>query len=611
MKEEIRKFLDTKKLTYREDSNDFQLDCFMCSDKKQRLGISYKTGSWQCMKGTCGKSGKKLKSLSYAWNHKSDIKSEKDNEEEKKATIKKDLHRTHHKRIFKTKTYDSARYVIEHRGLSKEVIRHFKLGCKSKFKKKDGGSYNAGEHLAIPYIVDGDCVNVKYRALDPEADLKWQREKGGVSALFNQDVINDLDYDWIAITESEIDAMSLWHLGIKNVVGLTVGAKGFKQDWYDKLKRYKRIYLVLDNDEVGREGSESLARRLGLGKCFNVTLPDDVKDPNDYIAKYDLVHFKKLLKQAKRFKVRGARNLRNMMERSIQKKFYEEKEDEKEFYSTPWKRVNSVIGPLRPGHLFVLCGKPKSGKSTLAVNLMDHWGNQKINTAMYSCEMNEMSIADKFTMMKCRTAESIEEITKADVHQAMAKLPLDRMNFYYPERRELKGDLESVEGVMLKIEEMVQRYGINIFIFDNLHFLCRGENEKTLLDTATQQFKLLAEELNILIILVAHPRKTNNNKQLTTDDMKGSSSLFQDADLVWLMFRKAIDGNVTPDEMDGKVEGSMSERADISVTGRWTEGGNTFLAFDGKHSNFKDKGIKFKKLVEELKKSKKRKSRGL
>ena len=131
------------------------------------------------------------------------------------------------------------------------------------------------------------------------------------------------------------------------------------------------------------------------------------------------------------------------------------------------------------------------------------------------------------------------------------------------------------------------------------------------MDIATQQFKLLAEELNILIVLVAHPRKTNSNKQLTTDDMKGSSSLFQDADLVWLMFRKPIDGNVTPDEVDGKTEGSMSARADISVTGRWTEGGNTFLAFDGKHSSFKDKGAKFSELVKELKKKAKRKSRGL
>jgi replicative DNA helicase len=753
---DIKKFLDTKGIAFRQDTNNVQLDCMFCSDTKARLGINTDTGAWNCF--NCSRSAKKLSSLEYAWNHKDDIKSDKDNEENKKCNIKKDFHRAHYRKIFKTKEYDSARYVVKHRGLSKEVIKHFQLGSNSKFRNKEGGLYDGGEHLAIPYLVDGKCVNVKYRNLDPDSDRKWQREPGGISSLYNQDVINNLDYDWIVISESEIDTMSLWHLGIKNVVGLTIGAKGFKQDWYDKLKRFKRVYLVLDNDEAGREGSEKIARRLGLGKCYNISLPDDVKDPNDYIQKYDIEHFKKLLKASTKFSVRGARSLRNMMENSIQKKFYAEKEDDKEFFDTPWRKVNGILGPLRPGHLFILCGKPKcfkwdtkvvdpktglpttieeavnnkqksiasynektkqleirkitawtysginkcfrlktasgylditadhyvltpcgmkklceikvgdliasprhhpesnsklfytagivfsevesikgignqrcydlevdgnhnfvannmvasnSGKSSICLNLMDYWGKKKINVGMYSCEMNEVSIADKFTMMKVLTAKDIESITQTQVHAAMAKLPIDKMNFYFPERKELKGDLESIEGVCVKIEEMVQRYGIKIFIFDNLHFLCRGENEKTLLDTATQQFKLLAEELNILIVMVAHPRKTNSNKQLTTDDMKGSSSLFQDADVVWLMFRKALDGNITPDEVDGNTAGSMSERADISVTGRWTPGGNAFLAFDGKHSSFKDKGYKYMELVKELVKSKKRRQKGL
>lgn len=745
MEKEIRKFLNSNKLKFLETDNDIQLDCFMCSDTRNRLGISRKTGAWHCF--SCNKSGKKLKSLLYGIKNKDIISKDSESVPEKKSTIKPNAHLVFHKKLFKKK-YKTLSYLTDVRSISKKTAKHFKLGARSIFKAKDGKKYSKGEHLAIPYIVDGKCVNFKYRNLDPDCEkgTKWCREAGGISALYNQDILNNLDYKSLIITESEIDTLSLYELGFKNTVGLTVGAKGFKQDWYDKLLRFEKIYLVLDNDKVGQEGAEMLAKRLGLGRCFNVLLPEDVKDPNDFIKKYDKSTFRKLLNKGTKFQVRGSRSLRAMMEKSIQKRFYESENDMKGSYDTPWKKVNEVLGPVRDGHLFVLCGKPKcfhedslvtnpttgstltikeavenklekilsynvstcklevrkinswmrsgyeecveivmddgnilkvtldhmvgtehgfipasdiivgtgimaksrdghgiilnnvasvrnigchecydlevennhnlivnnalcsnSGKSTLCIKLMDYWTQQGINCGMYSCEMNEISIADKFTMMKNRAAHSIDEITETETHAAMAKIAIDRMFFYYPERSELKGDNESIEKACTVIEEMVQRYGIRVFVFDNLHFLCRGENDKALLDIATQQFKLLAEQLGILIIIVAHPRKTNTNKQLTTADMKGSSSIYQDADVVWLMFRKELDGDVTPDEVDGHTHGSMSARADISITGRWTEGGNVFLAFDGKHSDFRDKGAVYKKLVMELKDSGKRK----
>lgn len=619
MEDKIRKFLKENKVTLdRESSTHFQMNCFLCTDTKGRLGIEKSSGKWGCF--NCASNGKKFSTFQYAYKHKDNVIAKTDiepDEREKKCTIKSDLHVKMHKRIFKTKKFKSAKYLIKQRGFSQETIKHFKLGARRRFKsEKSGKAYDAGEYIAIPYLVDGKCVNIKYRTLDPEEKkFKWRREKGGVSALFNDNVIDDFEYDEIFITESEIDCMSLWELGIKNVIGLTVGAKGFRRPWFDRLKRFKRIYLVLDTDMDGQEGAEKLAKRLGLGRCFNIVLPEDTKDPNDFIKKYKKEDLFELAKKAKKFEIQGAKTLHDMMNNLYSKKFLEsKKEDTRLNLTTPWRRVNTVLGPMREGFLMVLAGKPKSGKTTIALNLMRYWaGGKDIPCGMYSCEMNAERLSEKFTMMEITTLENIEDAEPIHIKEAMYRLPMDKMAFYYPERKDLTGDMSAIEGVCERVKELVERYGLKAFIFDNLHFLCRGENEKSMVDVATQQFKLLAEELGILFICVTHPRKTNNNRQLKTDDLKGSSSIFQDADIVWLMHRPYNDGDMTPDEVKlGATEGSMSPKTEISITGRWTEGGNTFLAFNGATSTFKDKGIAFNKIVKDtLSKGRRSRRKGL
>jgi len=601
--EDIKKFLSSKKLKYRETDDHIQLDCFICTDTKGRLGIHRTSGAWHCF--NCEACGKKLSSLEYAYNNKSKIVS-KDRivktEKEQSCKIKPKFHIRFFKSILKTRENSVAKYLINERKLTKESIKYFKLGHRSEFRS-DGQNYDAGEHLAIPYIKDGKCVNMKYRALNPsEKKFKWRREKGGISCLYNDAIIDDLDYKEIFITESEIDCISLWVLGVKNVIGLTTGASGFSHSWRDRLLRYERIYLVLDNDIPGQEGAKKLANRLGMGRCYNVLLPEDTKDPNDFLKKYNLDNFESITAKSKQFEVPDVESLREVMDNIYRKRFLENNE-EVIGYTTPWKKVNDIIGGFKEGYLVVISAKPKVGKSTMALNLMEHWGKNDINVGMYSCEMRTDRIGEKLIQMKIPDLHKVEEITPIQVRESELKLPLDYMHFYYPK----PGDLE-LEKVCNKITEMVFRYGIKVFFFDNLHFLCRGADEKAMVDMATQAFKLLAESLNIVFFLISHPRKTNNNKQLKTDDLKGSGSIFQDADLVWLMHRPFKDGDMTPDEAKiGAAEGSMSPKTDNEITGRWTDGGRFVLAFHGDRSSFKDCGPLFNQIIKEIGKKKRKK----
>lgn len=617
--QDVKTFLSEKALRFRETDTHFQMNCFLCGDTRERLYVSkeetksnnktYEIGSWKCFH--CDNCGTKLSTFKYAYDHRNTIvtkdKIEK-TEQEEKCRIKPTFHLQFHKSIFNTKKNGVAKYCVKERGISKDAIKHFKLGHRAIFLNKDGEKYNAGPHLAIPYIKDDKCVNVKYRSLDPEAKkFKWRREKGGISALFNDSAIDNLDYDHIYIAESELDCISLWEMGVENVIGLTVGAEGFKQPWYDRLLRFKKIYLVLDNDAAGQKGAKSLAKRLGMGRCYNVILPDDVKDPNDLLLKHDLQYFYGVVDKAQRFDVDKARTVTQLMDSMYEKRITNADQLDDDFYDTKWPKVNKVLGKIRPGYLFVLAGKPKSGKTTVALNLMKYWGEKKIHTAIYSCEMRDERLAEKWTTMVTPNLQSIDDITAMQIKLAKYHLPSEHMHTFYPTE---SSDLE-IDGVVENCEELVQRYGLEILIIDNLHYLCRGDDENTLVSIATQKLKLMAERLDIVIVVVTHPRKTNNNKQLKVDDLKGSSSIFQDADLVWLMHRPYNDDDMTADDAkSGAVEGSMSPKTEISVTGRFTEGGKTFLAFNGERSLFLDRGPLYNQIAKEMG-QKKRKRRGI
>ena len=612
----IKEFLDSNKLIYKESDTHYQVNCFICNENRFRLGINKESGKWHCF--NCSSRGTKANSLQYAINNKANIKTnqhiEKD-EQEEKCTIKPDFHLQFHENLKDTKKYQSLKYLIKERSLSKECIKFFQLGARSTFLNSEGDKYDAGEHLAIPYLKDSKCVNIKYRALDPDIAKKnkWRREKGGVSILFNDQVLDDLDYDTIFITESEIDTMSLWTLGIKNVIGLTVGAKNFKDTWYDRLKRFEKIYLILDNDEAGKEGSEKLAKRLGMGRCFNITLPETVKDPNDFIKKNTIDDFNKLVDEAKQFEIRGVVSLKDSFNQRLNKK--NNPDEDNTGYETRWPKMNKVMGKFKPGNLVILSGKPKSGKTTWIIDLATDLADRGIAGGMYSCEMQHMALTEKITSKVLQRGFHPVNYTFDDLEEheiCFAKFKMRNMskNFhmYYPEM----GDLE-LDKVVARITEMVQRYGLKFFIFDNLHFLCRGEDEKTMIDKATRAFKLLAENLGIVFFLLTHPRKTNHNRQLTNDDLKGSSSIFQDADLIILMHRRNIDGDMLPEEIEqGVSEGAMSPRAEFLITGRFVEGGKTYLAFHGETSTFKDSGTLFNQCMKDiLDSAKKKKKKGL
>lgn len=593
----VREYLEEKGFNVVVSGENLTIDCPFCDDNRKRFGIHKTTGKWNCF--NCSERGKSIISLQKKLDGvpAQELKLPKD-PEEVIVEIDQSLAANCVKRL-QSPGRNALSYLQEVRGFSLETIQHFQLGS---WKKK------GYEYVSIPFWKRGKLVNVKFRSINyTDKKFKWRRTTGGESSLFHDDVV-DLESDTIYITEAELDCVALWNAGIKNVIAVTTGAKSFKQEWYDRLKKFKKIYLVYDSDIDGQSGAEKAASRLGFDRCYNIKLPVvlgyDKTDANIYFwdeknksARHSLKDFKALAKTARKFEVRDTISLRDAI-KEVHRDHFLADEDELIGLKTPWRKVNTILGGAKGGHFVVVSGGPKIGKTTFALNWMRYLAVQEdVACFLYECEMKPKRVAEKLIAMESPDFTTADELTEMQLAHATLRLPGERIYFGYPQSDEL-----TLDNVCERIKEAVQRYGIKFVCFDNLHFLVRSQNVKDEIGIVTRRFKLLAETLNIVFVLIVHPRKIGN-KEPTPDDLKDSSSIYQDLDTLIFLHRQTVEtGSDSNQAENSEIEkGGFENLCRVIISGRWCEGGRTMLYFEGRRALFHEEGDLYNSEIQKFK----------
>jgi DNA primase catalytic core len=102
--------------------------------------------------------------------------------------------------------------------------------------------------------------------------------------VFNCKVLSGTER--IFLTESIIDSLSLYQLGIRESIAL-YGTNGLTKAHIELLQKHriKEAILCLDNDEAGETAGQKISLTLkesGI-KTSKIKLPDGIKDPNDYL----------------------------------------------------------------------------------------------------------------------------------------------------------------------------------------------------------------------------------------------------------------------------------------------------------------------------------------
>jgi replicative DNA helicase len=622
---DLREYLEGKGLQVLQVGNNLQADCPFCDDDRQRFGINNNNnhayyGYWNCLNGGCGVKGRSIKSLQKEFNkltgdnERANIELKKpSNDEHEDADIDQTLAHKYFNKIENSKR-KAKDYLINERGFSMKAIKHFMLGS---WKKK------GYEYVSLPFWENGVLVNVKFRAIQfKDKKFKWRRITGGKSSLFHDEILDNQEIKEIFLCEAELDAIALWNAGFENVVAVTTGAKAMQPEWYERLERFERINLVYDNDVDGQDGAEKMAKRLGMNRCYNVLLPQHeiieegekklLKDANQYFwdkdkqaPRYTEKDFRKLVTLAKQFQVKSVMSLTDAY-RELIKLRHTADDDELIGFITRWERVNRILPRSKPGYFVVVTANPKVGKTTWVADWFLDLGKQGIPTYIECCEMRQLRMAEKTIANAVSDFTHVDNLTELQIRQARFENPADIMYLGYPE----DGIIE-LEAMCEKITNVVHRYGVKAVCFDHLHFLVRGDNVKDKIGEVTRRFKLLAEQLGILFVLIAQPRKVENNRVPTANDLKDSSSIYQDLDSLVILHRRVKTNDNYGEDNAEESKSKMETVTEVHVTSRWGDGGSCLLNFNGRKAKYFDSGLSYDKAVQKFREKYGMKSRSV
>lgn len=399
-------------------------------------------------------------------------------------------------------------YLRDERGLNDATIAHFRLGYDPE-----------RDAIAIPIFKEHTLINFKYRFLNPTGP-KYGSERGAETWLYNEGGISSaVRHKKILVVEGEFDLMSVWQAGIKNVVSPASGKNSYGP-WIELLDKIDQVYIAYDNDVPGKTTAREMAERIGIEKSFEVKYPDQIKDANEFFKSHDLEAFKALLHTARpyySYKYKGMgdiiEGLRNKQDDTVSIPFVPKVKIEKDW-------------------LIVLSGRSNVGKTTYALNLTDWLSEQQHPVLVMPFERGIESVGRRFLQVKFDKSLADFQATTDKEWDAMTRECVETpVYFAMPNKDDIKDTIVTARRL----------FGVKHVIIDHLDYVVRGTSnpEKDIANTL-QEFKRVAEENKVIMWVVTHVRKIDTAGSLLKktpgiEDLKGSSSLYQDPECVIML----------------------------------------------------------------------------
>lgn len=398
-------------------------------------------------------------------------------------------------------------YLREHRNIPHESISAYRVG-------------EDGDRIVFPFLLpDGTLALVKTRTTR-DGDKPAPTAKDCEPVLFGWQAVPPNERT-VAICEGEIDALSLHAYGVPAMsVPYGGGDKG-KQRWieseFDRMARFERIYLALDMDDEGEKAAREIANRLGLHRCFRVTLPR--KDANDCLVDgVTPAEIHAAFAAAKLYDIDELR-LPSAYIDDVVELFYPT-EGKPPGYAMPYARLADKLR-FRAAEVTIWTGESGSGKTQILTDCAVDWVQQGSRICVSSLEM-----VPKQTLKRiARQVVGVEQPVRERIGEAL---------------RWLDGSPTRTGGLVLytltgkqKIDKLLEtfnyarsRYGCDQFVIDSLMRL--GISSEAYDEQEAVIFNIvdwaIANEVHVH--LVAHSRKGDKDRRAPgTEDIKGAMEI--------------------------------------------------------------------------------------
>ncbi len=253
--------------------------------------------------------------------------------------------------------------------------------------------------------------------------------------------------------------------------------------------------------------------------------------------------------------------------------------------STGYYDFDDMTSGLQQADLIIVAGRPSMGKTTFAMNLVEHAAmtNKDKAALVFSMEMPAESLAMRMLASLGRVEQTkvrngkLDEDDWSRFGSAVAQLS---------ETKILIDDTPALSPteVRSRARRVVREYGqISIIAIDYLQLMSlksASENRTAEISEISRSLKALAKELNVPVIALSQLNRElekRPNKRPVMSDLRESGAIEQDADLIAFVYRDEVYYEDSQDK--GKAEIIIGKQRNGPI-------GTVNLRFEGKYSRF-------------------------
>ena len=515
--------------------------CGANSNDTQKFSINLQSGAYKCFRGSCGQQGHFAELARDFGYELADLK----------PVIYRQLPQ---KEITVT---DKAIDYLGSRGISADVVRLYRITSCT----------NQPNVIAFPFFDEKGIMQfIKYRNTafrKGDSGSKEWAEKNAMPILFGMLQANDYTQPLI-LTEGQIDSLSVATAGIKNAVSVPMGMTNFKWlNWcLEWMQRFPSIIVFGDYEHGKRTLIDTIQQRLDDMPVYCVREIDYLgeKDANDILRSYGSQAIKKAVENAEPVTAQWIQPLESVHDvdiTAIPK------------IETGIASLDEVIGGgMAVGQVVLLTGKRGDGKSTLMSQILCNALDQGESIFAYSGELTDFHFKAWLNMQLAGAGNLTETTDKFGKKRYSVSTEIsEKITKWYSGRAYIynNGAAFSSESQLMTVadavEEAVKRYGVRLVAVDNLMTAVTADKQIDLYQMQSNfvgRLKKIAVEYEVVIILVAHPRKQSTQKGKDTfanDDVSGSADVTNKVDII-LNYKRATSGSlleITKNRLYGEI----------------------------------------------------------
>jgi replicative DNA helicase len=209
---------------------------------------------------------------------------------------------------------------------------------------------------------------------------------------------------------------------------------------------------------------------------------------------------------------------------------------------TGWTFMDRILrGGLRAGQIFVVAGRPGSGKTAFALSLISSLCSSGVPTGFISLEMSAEEVGMRMLAIESQVDVGQYDNRTQPTEGEMKKLALATARIAKTKIMVSDKPGQTAQSIAAKARRWVRSDGMRVLVVDYLQLITasEGRERREQIDAISRSMKLLAKELKIPIILLAQLNRAierDGNRKPRLSDLRESGAIEQDADVVGMLY---------------------------------------------------------------------------